>query len=160
MTMLCFSTIKAIETDSIVSGVKEKVSESVAYVDTSSTFKMLYSDIKTGLGALAAGLKVGTEHVYEVLVRQQIVNSIVFLILGLLGIYMIFNYINKYKTNEIWLDTTSYTDTPTMLGVVRTIQLGVGFILAGIVIAHLDVIVTGFINPEYGAIKEIISFIK
>jgi len=157
MTMLCFSTIKAIETDSIISGVEQKVSSSIAYVDTSSTFKMFYSDVVTGVSTLAAGLKVGAEHVYAILVKQQIANSITFLILGLIGTFMLFSYINKYKTAEIWLDRY---DTPTMLGVVRTIQLIAGFALLLITLLNLNHIVMGFINPEYGAIQEIIKLIK
>ncbi len=37
-------------------------------------------------------------------------------------------------------------------------ELSLLFLIVGIV--HIDVIVTGFVNPEYGAIKEILTFVK
>src|SRR5688572_20864353 len=45
-------------------------------VDTSTLSKQIYSDVKQALVGIAAALKVGVPHVYEVLVRQQVVKAI------------------------------------------------------------------------------------
>lgn len=129
-----------------------------AIKDTSEvTFSKVYNDVKTGISAVATALKVGAEHVYEVLVLQQVVNAVVFIIILLMSIVLCVNFIKKSKdTNEIWFDGTD----PTILGVVRTIQLIAGIIMFGVGIFHLDIIATGLINPEYGALQEIMSWIK
>jgi len=76
------------KTSEIVDSTKKTVKESITSVDTSSNFKMLYQDVKEGLSGLATGLKVGVEHVYIVLVKQQIVNSITWVIIYLLFIFI------------------------------------------------------------------------
>lgn len=74
--------------DTLVSNIKESVLEAIP--DSSVlTFKEVYSDIKSGLTALGSSLKVGSEHVYEVLVKQQLSNSISELLLIILGILLI-----------------------------------------------------------------------
>ena len=61
--------------------ISVKTKETTTFIDTSSNFKQVYGDIKTGLVGLAAGLKVGVEHIYIILVTQQILNSITWLII-------------------------------------------------------------------------------
>ena len=91
-----------------VSDVKETISEAkksvdtaLSQIDTSSVTNRLYSDIRGGITALASGLKVGAEHVYIILVKQQIVNSIIFGVLLIIGVILIISWVKKYKTNEI-----------------------------------------------------------
>ena len=44
---------------------------------------MMYNDVKSGITALAAGLKVGSEYVYKVLVKQQIIIGLSYLLMYL-----------------------------------------------------------------------------
>lgn len=144
-------------TKQFVTELKDSAVQSVKEIDTSSTFKQMYSDFKQGIVALASSLKVGAEHVYEVLVRQQIVYGVVFLIVLLIGIYLTTNWLKNYKNkDEEWSDGTD----PTGIGFFRTIQIIVAVIMMGIGIFHIDTIMTGFINPEYGAIQDVIEMVK
>ena len=148
-------------TKSIVSNAidstKTAVQKGVGIVDTSSNFKMVYTDIKDGISALASGLRVGAEHVYMVLVKQQIVYAIVYLIVGLIAMILIINWINGYKdTNQKWEDDSDFTG----LGVIKLIQIVIAGVMLGVFLFHIDTIIMGFVNPEYGAIQTIIDIVK
>jgi hypothetical protein len=147
---------------SVAISIKDSAVQSVKEVDTSSTFKAMYSDFKQGIVALASSLKVGAEHVYGVLVRQQVVYAIVYLVLTIIGFILILNWIKKYKDDkEKWKAGNSvYDDTPTGLGLLRSIQIFVALVMIGIGIGNINSIMTGFINPEYGAIQDVIEMVK
>lgn len=136
---------------------KVVVNNAVTTVDTSSNFKMIYSDIKDGIAALATGLKVGAEHVYTILVKQQIVIAITRLILLFISLIFILNWFKKYKDpNEIWWRNND----PTFLGLVRIFQITLSSILFSIYIMSFSTITTGLINPEYGAIEKILEMVN
>lgn len=129
---------------------------------TQVTKETIYKDIKGALHDMGEALKVGAEHVYEVLVRQQIVNSIatvlVYAVLIALAIILVRHTmagINRYnKTKQ------SYDDWPGELiaSFIFSIILCCG--LCGIFLATIQSVITGFVNPEYGAIKDILNVIK
>lgn len=137
--------------DTVVSNIKESVLKAIP--DSSLlTFKEVYSDTKSGLTALGSSLKVGSEHVYEVLIKQQLSNSITGLLMLLLSIICLIiiikitkKAINKNK--DLGMVTVVFIGIPTMIFLVYELW-------------HMNDIVTGFINPEYGAIKEILEVIK
>jgi hypothetical protein len=139
-----------------VDSTKKAVKDGATFIDTSSNFKTIYTDIKTNIGALASALKVGAEHVYYVLVKQQIVNSIVWLIVAII-VGISFRGMIKYskwcRDNKIDEDNVGYV-FGLFFGWIFTV------ISIVIVIFHIDVIVTGFVNPEYGAIMDIVNFVK
>ena len=116
----------------------------------------MYSDFKQGIVALASSLKVGAEHVYMVLVRQQVVYAITYLILIIIAFILILNWIKKYKSDEEW----ATVQDPTGLGILRLIQILVAVIMMSIGVFHIENIMTGFINPEYGAIQDITDMVK
>ena len=138
--------------------LKTNTINTVKAIDTSSVSKQLYTDLKSGLVGIAGALKVGAEHVYEILVRQQVVNSILYLLCGVLAFISIINFISKNKSSEVWFDDD--VDFITGLGFIRLIQLIIGFILLLVFLFHLDNIVTGFINPEFGALEQIMNWVK
>ena len=138
--------------------LKTNTINTVKAIDTSSVSKQLYTDLKSGLVGIAGALKVGAEHVYEILVRQQVVNSILYLLCGVLAFISIINFISKNKSSEVWFDND--VDFITGLGFIRLIQLIIGFILLLVFLFHLDNIVTGFINPEFGALEQIMNWVK
>ena len=140
-----------------IDSTKTAVKKGIGIVDTSSNFKMVYTDIKDGITALALGLRVGAEHVYMVLVKQQIVYAIVHLIIGLFALFLIVNWINGYKdTKQKWSDG----EAPTGLGIIKLIQIFIAGVMLIVFLFHIDNIVMGFVNPEYGAIQEIIDIVK
>lgn len=125
---------------------------------TKVTFNKVYADVKEGLSGLAAGLKTGVSHVYEVLVRQQLVISITDLIFLIASFISIIFWIKAYKSKEEW-QSLGVGDA-TGVGVVRIIQIVISLIILVVAVIYIPDMITGFVNPEYGAIKEIISFVK
>ncbi len=133
------------------------------------TKEKIYSDVKDAIGQIGAALKVGAEHVYEILVKQQIANSIINIVVYItFAILIIIGYNvskNTYKGHLALCNKEYNTDldrTPKgILAVILsilTIVLCIGEVV--IFVNTISETVTGFINPEYGAIKEIISIIK
>jgi hypothetical protein len=154
LAFISLYTIKASNVSNIVDTLSKNTKESVQYIDTSSNFKMIYSDIKSGLQGLALGLKVGVEHVYGILVKQQVVNSITWLIFTILCIICIIIYI--YIINVAGKNSWDSENIGTFV-----ILAGLGCIIFLIIcLCHIDTMVMGFVNPEYGAIKEIINFVN
>ena len=136
---------------------KNIVQKQITTIDTSSTFKQIYSDVKSGIVAIASALKIGAEHVYEVLVRQQVVNAIVYVLCAIFS--FLFGMIGYKESGKIEFDDDNNPKE------VRPLVVTVGFVFISVVLGsvflfHLDNITMGFINPEYGAIKEIIDFAK
>lgn len=119
------------------------------------TFKQVYSDVKSGISALAEGLKVGSEHVYGILCKQQLVNSITYLLLIIVLIIAFPVSINFGK--KIYKADTDGIGAFFYIAMVVGVLLITSTIMA---ILHIQYIVMGFINPEYGAIKEILEIIK
>jgi hypothetical protein len=116
------------------------------------TFGKVYNDVKSGLSGLAAGLKVGVSHVYEILVKQQIVSAVTNTIGYVIVITLIMISYRNFKKEEDWND-------PGKSGMLCIITV-IGAFLIWVFGCDIDAIITGFINPEYGAIKEIINFVK
>ena len=116
---------------------------------------------------LAQALKVPAEHVYEVLVKQQrirsmtlIIASILLLIIGLALIKI--TYDNWMKANREYkaIHDCNYNNYSLDDGFwIAFIILGVLLVLVGFIvaIASVQTIITGFVNPEYGALKEIMN---
>lgn len=130
---------------------------------TSVTFTQVYSDVKGALDALAESLKTGAEHVYAVLVRQQFVNSVTYLLIDVFFIiisivaWIVIHKAYKLKAEqEKNLSEYDKGDYEALYVIPSFITL-VCMLVVGIT---LDDVITGFINPEYGAIMEIKSFIR
>lgn len=124
---------------------------------TQITFTQVYNDFKGALSGAADALKTGSEHVYEILVRQQFVNSVsmcilYFLLVGL-SAWLWFFIPKKVKEFN---DESSYSD----YGPLYIIPSVVSLVSMLIITATITDVVTGFVNPEYGAIQEIREFIR
>jgi len=118
----------------------------------------VYDRTTEAVTQLAEALKVPAEHVYSVLVRQQIVEGISllfgFIIALIISTIATIMLRNAYKNgdhvwNDIFMDYTG-TSICVIIGWLATVALLIGFIAAGI---------GDLINPEYGAIKDIISIL-
>lgn len=136
-----------------ISGFAKEIE--VSLPDTTSvTFTQVYNDVKEGITDLAIALKIPAEHVYGVLVKQQIINSITHSLLPLGALILICLFIILYRrgTKKEWEDNRDKA-----WSIITEIFLLI-FIIASM--AALSDVVQGFANPEYGAIKEIITFVK
>jgi hypothetical protein len=144
-------------TGNVIDSTKQAITETVSFVDTSSNFKNIYNDLKGGVAAIAESLKIGAEHVFIVLVKQQVVNAIVYLVLALIGIILAFAAYRQWGL----IKYNAKGDLVEVRPVVFTVIFGVlSFILLIITIFNIDTIIMGFVNPEYGAIQDIIKFVR
>lgn len=123
---------------------------------TTVTFSHVYNDFKDALNGVADALKVGAEHVYQVLVMQQVVNSITWLLI--IAVLLIAGGITlKFGIKDMWNKDKEVKDHKIPLLVIGSIVLIASVIVLSV---NMSTIITGFVNPEYGAIMEIKSFIK
>ncbi len=123
-----------------------------ANAQTDSTSVIIYKDIKATISALGESLKVPAEHVYEVMVKQQIVYSVAYSILVIILFALTFIFFKISKSD--------YAEDMDFEGFFAFCSIIAGVVGALTLIFVFEDIVTGFINPEYGAIKDILDFIK
>lgn len=169
LALFSFSCLQADIGETISNGIdsaKVAVSETVTTIDTSSNFKLMYNDIKSTLATLATSLKVGAEHVYGVLIKQQIAISITNIFIYLLQIIILIIFIkiglklyNNHKKehphNDLIESTVGFTSITIFI---LTSILSIIFMV--FILDSFSETITGFVNPEYGAIKEIIELAK
>jgi len=117
------------------------------------TKEQIYQDAKKALSQIGKALAVGGEHVYKVLVKQQVVRSITWTIVST-GFFILvlitwapWWWFNKDKFNE-------YMNEMFGLPMIASIVFIIVFCFS------VNTIVSGFVNPEYGAIKEILNVMK
>lgn len=130
------------------------------------TLSKVYTDVKAGMAGLAAALKVGAEHVYGILIRQQLVNSATNLLLYLISFlalrfcWVIFqrNHRRTKDRDDSWygdaIDEHAGMLAPIIIGGILAIPSAIFFLNSA------QQTITGFINPEYGAIMDIIKFVN
>lgn len=133
--------------------------------------EVIYGDIKQYIEELANSLGVAAEHVYELLVRQQVISGIVGITVGglilIAGLAIIFFTIVAMIKAE-WVGGT-YSKTPSNK-YASYLELGDGFVFQLVVaLSIVAVIICTFvvsgsimqlINPEYYAIREIMDVFK
>jgi predicted PurR-regulated permease PerM len=155
----------------LLSTAQEKVQDSVQVSTTVTEAERVidkYSEkITTAIGSLAESLAVPAEYVYKILVKQAVVDSVVELLLLLTFTFLFIRCSRKFLTLMRKVD--KYGDylnekANKVSGEADLVVNGVG---AGIILiallrslAYFSNMVTGFINPEFMAITEIIKMLK
>ncbi len=132
---------------------------STVYSDGKSVITQVYSDAKAvapkleeAIKELAHGLKVGAGQVWDIIVKQQLVWSWCILTVLILTMISWFHFWYRMKDgqNKKWgeSDDGSY---------IFSACLTCAIALAGTIITglHFSDMITGFINPEYNAMKSI-----
>lgn len=116
--------------------------------------------IQDGINQISEQLGVALPHLWEVLVRQQVISGIINLFFI---VPVIFGWVLVYKLFKVVLikenKSEHYDDTG---------GLWVGLLFAGctvglftfVYLANLSSIITSIVNPEYHALKEILDTIK
>jgi gas vesicle protein len=142
-----------------------KSATSTVYSDGKDIVKQLYEDSKHLGGKLegaisyvAEGLKTTSIKAWEILVKQQLVWSYCFLFLTLLSLYSIYRFFNQWKIMNSDLDESgdvkqSHIALTFVLGVVAVVSS----ITSGI---HFEQMITGFVNPEFGALRTLFEIIQ
>lgn len=208
-------------TETSVAAAKDGVS--TVYNDSKDATKEIYSQIKKAspkaaslLGKMAAKLEVGADAVWSVLVKQQLVWSICFLILTIASLFNWYMFNNKYlkiniksigepiigkrdkivqidnpefsleyynKYKEL-IGSTYSSDVARLsdikfkkqinatlqedyilsiplnesIGNFKYLHLLICIGLSALSLYHFPAMLTGFINPEFGAMKNIMEF--
>lgn len=136
------------------------------YTDGKEAVTTVYSDLKTiapkisdGLKEVAKGLKVGAESVWDILIKQQLIYSIGYLMCIILGIL---SWIHFYYRMEDGRknDWGPGHGEPTSYHLLAAITLFVAIFFSTISTIHFTDMLTGFINPEFGAIKTIATIVQ
>lgn len=160
--MMLTVTLSANKANNTIDSVKSTIQQ-VLPDSSQLTFKEVYSDVKAGLTGLASALKVGAEHIYEVLIKKQISDSITGTILFVISIILLFiatKYLRKLYAWDINRQKDDHYKDYFGIIMVTIIVYALGLTLLGFCLANLNSIVQGYVNPEYGAIKEILEFTK
>lgn len=168
-TILLFFSIfitTTIFSQEIVDAKKTEISNNV--VDVVNT---VFDKTTEAITQLASALKVPTDHVYTILIKQQLVQSLSSLLVSifviLLGLLIVkFTYRDWDNKNKQWRAMNDRSDDYNHWdlddgGWIYLVPLGFLISLVGIIVlcASFNNIITGFINPEYGAIKDIMNFL-
>lgn len=101
---------------------------------------------------LSKELKVPAKHVYSVVIKQQTVNSVVWLFIYFSLSILAFIFI-KLRNAEIKRD--KYSNDKDMF---QTLAIVASIILIVVILFTFHVVVRGLINPEFGALKTIANF--
>lgn len=120
------------------------------------------SEIKQALTEIAKGLGVAAEHVYEVLVRQQVVigiTGILWPILAVIVLLVLSKLFVKYLAVPALKKQIKSEDLAVII-LFAAIFLGIGWVVL-LINGIISVVesVGHLINPEYYALKEILGFI-
>ena len=156
LTSAQLAKIKAQQENTLISNVKDTLVKSAEL-----TFNKVYEDAKAGIVGLAKALKQPAIHIYGILVKQQVVNSITyifFFILTIVFTILSLNWIRnaKWGDSDICEEEDCWNVNAT-LGLIFGI---ISFVLIIVSICNIQNMIMGFVNPEYGAIKDILNFVK
>jgi len=161
----------------IVNGVTTDAKNVMTHLDSSFaeladssqlSLGVVYRDLKVGIESMGKALKVGATHVYEVLVRQQIAKSILWVVVMIFTIVVLilaWKLSNGADWKE-WNDRSTKknninnAELPNGRFIISVIFWIIGIISLIVVGLHLDTMVYGFVNPEYGAMSDIVDFIN
>lgn len=176
-----------------------KSATKTVYSDGKSIISTVYKDAKDlapkisqGINEIAKGLKIGAESVWHILVKQQLVWSICFLILTITSLFNWFifykRHLNSKLTEENFVkgfeDIIGEVENPNYNKYIHDskqfVEGAVGkkeilmqienknngwfgrfhfficILLSGFSAYHFGDMLTGFLNPEYGAMKDIL----
>ena len=133
------------------------VTGSTVYNDAKQAVTNLSPKMQDALNSLAKTLKVGATDVWDILVKQQLVWSYCYLVATILTIFSWCHFYYRMREGRAanWGSKDDNYDTVTSYHFVVGITLIIAVTGSIISIAHFQDMITGFINPKYGALKTI-----
>lgn len=130
----------------------------VTYLDTSSQFKTLCTKLEAGTVAIAQSLKISVQSVWDIVVKQQKV-KVWFWFIGI--VIMLGTWYPSIKfVSWCFNRSKECTGDANAWGLLGTGWLIGKVTLTALIYPKLFIVLVGFANPEYGAILEIVNFIK
>ena len=142
-----------------------KVTESVTSSNVEKLVDKYSAKIEASVISLAQSLKQPAEHVYKVLVRQQVVHSFgllvfpVFLIISIISFYKLMKFGLAETNNNSYVRTNFDKHEDWLIPILIVVGIAIAFFLIATFVSFTDML-QGFINPEYGALKDIVNMIK
>jgi hypothetical protein len=140
-------------------------SDSSQYVTNSNVEKLIDKyggKLEATVISIAQTLKQPTEHVYEVLVKQQVVKSIQALII--IVAWLLFTFLTIFFATGVadWDDFEAKKDRMAASGGLFAMSLILFFVFTIVLLVQgsLNNVVTGFVNPEYGAMNDIVNWLR
>ena len=113
-------------------------------------------ELQEVLKVLADQFGTTVSHVWEILVKQQMVDSITTIaMIVAMAIICILSIIVLVRAKKYSDEKNDYDSDSVIIS--RAIAIITGALLVLIVPFCLDNIVTGFVNPEYGALMDILE---
>jgi hypothetical protein len=139
---------------------------STVYGDTKNGISTMYNDVKS----VAPDAKAAMKEIYNtikdvslyswnLLVYQQRVWSICYLFCELLFFYSVYRFWQAYdKYSDTDLDESGITKSK---NIIPCIILGVSSLILGYFsFIHFEAMITGFFNPEFGALRQLVELGK
>lgn len=133
-----------IQTDSLTSSLKGLVPDS-----TLPFYREVYGDLKAASHVMAEGLGVAIKELFDIVVTQQLVKSVTNLV------FVLFAILFGYWAFKVGKSTEWYKATGRNVGAVFLGVTCLFFVIWTFVCVNETV--TGFMNPKYGAIKDIVE---
>lgn len=160
MTSLSFAKSQAVE--QVYADSKNGVGQ--VYTDSKDGIKTLYTDLKSlspdiklGINKIAEALKSISTNTWDILVRQQRVWSICFLFVTLSALFLWWKFFKQYEIMKT--DVTSYGEIKTANIFLTIIILVLAVVDSAVSAANFESMMTGFLNPEFGALRTVIEFV-
>jgi hypothetical protein len=116
--------------------------------------------VSAAMVAIAKELKQPVEHIYVVLVRQQVVKSIADLFLFLVTIVLSYISIKAMINPKALWNWNTINGAGNIYSTGGAILAVISVIILGVSISNFNEMVTGFVNPEFGAMQDIVGFFK
>lgn len=123
-----------------------------------SDAKSLAPDLKEAFKSVASALNTTAEKLWDILVKQQLVWSICHAIILLSSIYAWYQFYRIfYKSLNDKTETGEYKAPYVLL-----LLLVGGLAVFGSLhtVDNIDRMITGFVNPEFGAVRTIVEFLN
>lgn len=140
-----------------VDKVVDKTSNGIGtvYNDGKELLKTISPKIEAAVGELAKGLKVTTTKVWEVLVKQQRVNSWCYLAGMIIGLLSWAHFYFRFYRLSKDLDAKGKIKESNILITILSCATAIFFTVLGVL--HFNAMMSGFMNPEYPAMVQIVQ---
>lgn len=139
---------------------------STAYEDIKASVQHMTPVVGDAVESLAKGLKVGAEELFKILVLQQVVYSVVYTIVLIMMVLLLMAFIKEKKKYLVYLkeytnnkDISQNKSSVAMQHWIFMLIYISGVVITGaIFISNIIPFVMGYVNPEYGAVMEILEY--
>lgn len=160
LTIMLTNFTFASETSDVANKVVDNTSSGVErlYEDGKVLGKEISDKAEKVIVQLAKGLKITSSEVWNILVQQQRVYSWTIFIGLIISLVSWGHFYYRFKVYKS--DLTEKGKPKEHNGIITTVTFLSALVMSVLVSIHFYDMMTGFLNPEYGAMKHIIEVAK